>query len=144
VSAVAHLACTLYVVRVIYPGGWIRIAVLRVVYDWFEFPRRLMAETFLACFSAAVMLTLCMAAPAASLSKLTVTAGGCVHCCCCCCCRTDPATGETVHGLCSNYLCDCKPGDELVMTGPAGTAPLLNDNPWNKPIVCVSTGALAL
>lgn len=52
----------------------------------------------------------------------------------------DPATGETVHGLCSNYLCDCKPGDELVMTGPAGTALLLNDNPWNKRIVCVSTG----
>ncbi|WIA41673.1 hypothetical protein OEZ86_009022 [Tetradesmus obliquus] len=52
----------------------------------------------------------------------------------------DPATGETVHGLCSNYLCDCKPGDELVMSGPAGTALLLNDNPWNKRIVCVSTG----
>jgi ferredoxin-NADP reductase len=48
-----------------------------------------------------------------------------------------------VHGLCSNYLCDCKPGDELVMTGPAGTALLLNDNPWNKRIVCVSTGELA-
>jgi hypothetical protein len=48
-----------------------------------------------------------------------------------------------VHGLCSNYLCDCKPGDELVMTGPAGTALLLNDNPWNKRIVCVSTGAAA-
>jgi Na+-transporting NADH:ubiquinone oxidoreductase subunit NqrF len=56
---------------------------------------------------------------------------------------TDPATGETVHGLCSNYLCDRKPGDELVMTGPAGTALLLNDDPWKKRIVCVSTGELA-
>lgn len=42
--------------------------------------------------------------------------------------------------MCSNYLADVKPGDELVMTGPAGTALLLADNPWNKRIVCVSTG----
>jgi Na+-transporting NADH:ubiquinone oxidoreductase subunit NqrF len=47
-----------------------------------------------------------------------------------------------VRGICSNYLADVKPGDELVMTGPAGTALLLADNPWNKRIVCVSTGAL--
>lgn len=53
----------------------------------------------------------------------------------------DPQTGDEVHGLCSNYLADVKPGDELVMTGPAGTALLLADNPWNKRIVCVSTGA---
>ena len=26
--------------------------------------------------------------------------------------------GETVRGLCSNYLCDRKVGDELTMTGP--------------------------
>jgi ferredoxin-NADP reductase len=48
-----------------------------------------------------------------------------------------------VHGLCSNYLADVKPGDELIMTGPAGTALLLADNPWNKRIVCVSTGGQA-
>lgn len=52
----------------------------------------------------------------------------------------DPTTGEEVRGLCSNYLADVKPGDELVMTGPAGTALLLADNPWQKRIVCVSTG----
>lgn len=47
-----------------------------------------------------------------------------------------------MRGICSNYLADVKPGDELVMTGPAGTALLLADNPWNKRIVCVSTGAV--
>lgn len=52
----------------------------------------------------------------------------------------NPTTGEEVRGLCSNYLADVKPGDELVMTGPAGTALLLADNPWQKRIVCVSTG----
>eukprot|EP00878_Enallax_costatus_P003594 GHUV01003808.1.p1 GENE.GHUV01003808.1~~GHUV01003808.1.p1 ORF type:complete len:352 (+),score=82.06 GHUV01003808.1:1450-2505(+) len=53
---------------------------------------------------------------------------------------TDPKTGQEVRGLCSNYLCDVKAGDELVMTGPAGTALLLADDPWSKRIVCVSTG----
>lgn len=56
--------------------------------------------------------------------------------------HADPTTGEEVRGLCSNYLADVKPGDELVMTGPAGTALLLADNPWQKRIVCVSTGVL--
>ncbi len=45
-----------------------------------------------------------------------------------------------VRGVCSNYLCDRKPGDELVMSGPAGTAMLLPPNVWARPVVCVSTG----
>lgn len=60
--------------------------------------------------------------------------------CVCSCAPADPKTGEEVRGICSNYLADVKPGDELVMTGPAGTALLLADNPWAKRIVCVSTG----
>jgi sulfite reductase alpha subunit-like flavoprotein len=55
----------------------------------------------------------------------------------------DPArSGEMIHGVCSNYLCDRKPGDKLVMTGPCGNVLLLPENPWSKPIVCVSTGEL--
>jgi Na+-transporting NADH:ubiquinone oxidoreductase subunit NqrF len=57
--------------------------------------------------------------------------------------HADPKTGQEVHGLCSNYIADVKPGDELIMTGPAGTALLLDDNAWNKRIVCVSTGTSA-
>lgn len=52
----------------------------------------------------------------------------------------DPATGQEVRGVCSNYLADVQPGDTLTMTGPAGTALLLTNNPWSKRIVCVSTG----
>lgn len=59
---------------------------------------------------------------------------------CCMMLCADPATGKEVRGVCSNYLADLKPGDELVMTGPSGTALLLADNPWNKRIICVSTG----
>lgn len=77
----------------------------------------------------------------------------CHHCIMCCSAaaaaafafaafNADPKTGQEVRGICSNYLADVKPGDELVMTGPAGTALLLADNPWKKRIVCVSTGAL--
>lgn len=60
-----------------------------------------------------------------------------------CSTHADPKTGEEVRGLCSNYLADVQLGDELVMTGPAGTALLLADEPWKKRIVCVSTGTPA-
>jgi ferredoxin--NADP+ reductase len=52
----------------------------------------------------------------------------------------DPKTGEEKRGLCSNYLADVKPGDELVMTGPSGTALLLSEEAHNRPVVCVATG----
>ncbi len=46
-----------------------------------------------------------------------------------------------MRGLCSNYLCDRKVGDELVMTGPAGTALLLPAEPWAEDtVICVATG----
>lgn len=32
----------------------------------------------------------------------------------------DPKTQQVVRGVCSNYLADVKPGDELVMTGAGG------------------------
>jgi len=32
----------------------------------------------------------------------------------------DPETGEEVRGVCSNYICDLKEGDEVEITGPVG------------------------
>lgn len=34
----------------------------------------------------------------------------------------DPETGEERRGICSNYICDLKPGDTVNMTGPVGKA----------------------
>ena len=45
-----------------------------------------------------------------------------------------------MHGLCSNYISDRQPGDELAMTGPSGTALLLPPDHFTRPIVCVATG----
>lgn len=42
----------------------------------------------------------------------------------CSCTHTD-AQGNLVRGLCSNYLADAQPGQELVMTGPSGAVLLL-------------------
>ena len=37
----------------------------------------------------------------------------------------DPNTGEEVKGVCSNFICDLKPGDTVDMTGPVGKSFLL-------------------
>eukprot|EP01025_Chloroclados_australasicus_P014989 TRINITY_DN1710_c0_g1_i1.p1 TRINITY_DN1710_c0_g1~~TRINITY_DN1710_c0_g1_i1.p1 ORF type:complete len:380 (+),score=49.55 TRINITY_DN1710_c0_g1_i1:68-1207(+) len=49
--------------------------------------------------------------------------------------KEDPAK----KGLCSNFLCDAKPGDEVTMTGPTGKVLLLPDDP-NCVLICVATG----
>jgi len=41
-------------------------------------------------------------------------------------------------GICSNFLCDAKPGQEIMMTGPTGKV-LLMPEP-NKPLIMVATG----
>merc|ERR1719395_473255 len=43
-------------------------------------------------------------------------------------------------GVCSNYLCDSKPGDELKLTGPTGKAMLLPEKDPNTDIIMVATG----
>lgn len=48
-------------------------------------------------------------------------------------------TGEEVRGVCSNYLCDLKPGDKVSLTGPTGKAFLMPDAP-NANIVMIATG----
>eukprot|EP00193_Tetraselmis_chui_P022736 CAMPEP_0177770320 /NCGR_PEP_ID=MMETSP0491_2-20121128/10855_1 /TAXON_ID=63592 /ORGANISM="Tetraselmis chuii, Strain PLY429" /LENGTH=352 /DNA_ID=CAMNT_0019287513 /DNA_START=69 /DNA_END=1127 /DNA_ORIENTATION=+ len=42
-------------------------------------------------------------------------------------------------GICSNFLCDAKPGDEITMTGPTGKI-LLMPKEENAVLICVATG----
>jgi len=42
-------------------------------------------------------------------------------------------------GICSNFLCDAKPGQEVMMTGPTGTVMLLPEDPAT-PVIMVATG----
>ncbi|MEE3719641.1 FAD-binding oxidoreductase [Tumidithrix elongata RA019] len=50
-----------------------------------------------------------------------------------------PETGETVLGVCSNHICDLKPGDEVKITGPVGKEMLLPDDP-TATIIMIATG----
>jgi len=49
--------------------------------------------------------------------------------------KEDPAK----KGICSNFLCDAKAGDEVMMTGPAGKLLLMPEDP-NAVLICVATG----
>lgn len=42
-------------------------------------------------------------------------------------------------GICSNFLCDAKPGDEITMTGPTGKVLLMPEDP-NAVYIMVATG----
>src|SRR5579883_652912 len=46
-----------------------------------------------------------------------------------------PETGETVYGVCSTYICNLKPGDEIKITGPTGKEMLLPEDPDAKIIM---------
>jgi len=43
-------------------------------------------------------------------------------------------------GVCSNFLCDTKPGDEVVMTGPAGKVMLMPEEDPKTDYIMVATG----
>ncbi|KAG7352695.1 ferredoxin-NADP+ reductase [Nitzschia inconspicua] len=43
-------------------------------------------------------------------------------------------------GICSNFLCDTKPGDEIQMTGPAGKVMLLPEEDPTTDYIMVATG----
>merc|ERR1719267_277943 len=43
-------------------------------------------------------------------------------------------------GVCSNYLCDSKPGDELKLTGPSGKVMLIPEKDPNVDLIMVATG----
>ncbi|MBA0595372.1 hypothetical protein Gorai_012242 [Gossypium raimondii] len=47
--------------------------------------------------------------------------------------------GEIVKGVCSNFLCDLKPGAEVKITGPVGKEMLLPKDP-NATIIMLATG----
>ncbi|MCL6435483.1 MAG: ferredoxin-NADP reductase [Leptolyngbyaceae cyanobacterium HOT.MB2.61] len=50
-----------------------------------------------------------------------------------------PETGETVYGVCSTYICNLKPGDEVKITGPTGKEMLLPDDE-DANIIMLATG----
>lgn len=43
-------------------------------------------------------------------------------------------------GVCSNFLCDSKPGDEIMLTGPAGKVMLMPEQNPNTDLIMVATG----
>ncbi|KAK3413793.1 hypothetical protein EUGRSUZ_I02340 [Eucalyptus grandis] len=47
--------------------------------------------------------------------------------------------GELVKGVCSNFLCDLKPGAEVTITGPVGKEMLLPKDP-NATVIMLATG----
>lgn len=49
--------------------------------------------------------------------------------------KEDPAK----KGLCSNFLCDAKPGEMINLTGPTGKILLMPEDP-NSCYICVATG----
>ena len=51
----------------------------------------------------------------------------------------DPETGEHVEGVCSSFLCNLKPGDDVAITGPVGKEMLLPDDE-DANIIMIATG----
>lgn len=43
-------------------------------------------------------------------------------------------------GVCSNYLCDSSPGDEVTTTGPSGKVMLMPEENPNTDLIMVATG----
>ena len=55
----------------------------------------------------------------------------------------DEVTGLEVpdkKGVCSNFLCDAQPGDEVALTGPFGRNFLLPERAPEKDVILVATG----
>jgi ferredoxin--NADP+ reductase len=51
----------------------------------------------------------------------------------------DEKTGKEVEGVCSTFLCNLKPGDEVQITGPTGKEMLLPEDPDAK-VIMMATG----
>ena len=43
-------------------------------------------------------------------------------------------------GVCSNWLCDAKPGDEIQLTGPTGKVMLMPEEDPNTDLIMIATG----
>ncbi|MGH2414173.1 MAG: phycobilisome linker polypeptide, partial [Microcystaceae cyanobacterium] len=50
-----------------------------------------------------------------------------------------PQTGEMVYGICSTYLCNLQPGEEVKITGPVGKEMLLPEDPKAN-MIMLATG----
>eukprot|EP00592_Proboscia_alata_P014933 CAMPEP_0194394524 /NCGR_PEP_ID=MMETSP0174-20130528/123900_1 /TAXON_ID=216777 /ORGANISM="Proboscia alata, Strain PI-D3" /LENGTH=340 /DNA_ID=CAMNT_0039190329 /DNA_START=449 /DNA_END=1471 /DNA_ORIENTATION=- len=50
------------------------------------------------------------------------------------------ADDPTKQGICSNHICDTKPGDDMVLTGPAGKVMLLPEEDPTTDYIMVATG----
>ena len=50
-----------------------------------------------------------------------------------------PETGEHVEGVCSSFLCNLKPGDDVAITGPVGKEMLLPDDE-DANVIMIATG----
>ena len=51
----------------------------------------------------------------------------------------DPETGEHVEGVCSSFLCNLNPGDDVAITGPVGKEMLLPDDE-DANVIMIATG----
>jgi ferredoxin--NADP+ reductase len=51
----------------------------------------------------------------------------------------DEKTGKNVEGVCSTFLCNIKPGDDVQITGPTGKEMLLPEDPDAK-VIMMATG----
>lgn len=51
----------------------------------------------------------------------------------------DPDTGEHVEGVCSSFLCNLNPGDDVAITGPVGKEMLLPDDE-DANVIMIATG----
>jgi len=50
--------------------------------------------------------------------------------------------GNSVHGVCSNYLCDLTKGDQVSVVGPYGTSFLMPNHPGSSlMMICTGTGS---
>jgi len=55
---------------------------------------------------------------------------------------TEDHQGRPVKGVCSNYLCDLKPGDEVKVVGPYGANFLMPNHPGSHLVmICTGTGS---
>ena len=52
----------------------------------------------------------------------------------------DPDDHSLFLGVCSNYLCDINPGDEVLVTGPSGKRFLLPANPEEHDFLFIAAG----
>ncbi len=44
------------------------------------------------------------------------------------------------HGICSNFLCDAKPGDVVNLTGPTGKVMIFPENYLDTDFIMIATG----